>query len=94
MSTPNVTAIDSETLMRRDGYMKPKEAARQLGCGERWLLDGLNRHGFPHTRLGQAKWLNEENLREIRSLCQVPADRTKMSRLRRSMKAQQVRAAA
>lgn len=94
MSTPNVTAIDSETLMRRDGYMKPKEAARQLGCGERWLLDGLNRHGFPHTRMGRAKWLSRDDLAEIRKLCQVPADRSKISRLRRSMKAQQVRTAA
>lgn len=94
MSTSNVTAIDAETLMRRDGFMKPKEAARKLGCGERWLLDGLNHHGFPHTRMGRAKWLNEDHIREIRALCEVPADRAKISRLRRSMKAKPARAAA
>lgn len=84
MSAPNVTPIDIDSMMRRDGYMKPKDAARALGCGERWLLDGLNRHGFPHTRLGRAKWLSEDHIREIRTLCEVPADRAKISRLRRN----------
>ncbi|MFJ9012270.1 hypothetical protein [Streptomyces canus] len=84
MSAPNVTQIDVDSMMRRDGYVKPKEAARQLGCGERWLLDGLNRHGFPHTRMGRAKWLSEDDIREIRALCQIPADRSKIARLRKS----------
>lgn len=84
MSTPNVTAIDTDSLMERDGYMKPRAAAEQLGCGYRWLLDGLNHHGFPHTRMGRAKWLSEDNIREIRTLCQIPADRTKIARLRRA----------
>jgi hypothetical protein len=87
MSAPDTpTAADTETMMRRDGYMKPAEAARELGCGERWLLDGLNRHGFPHTRMGRAKWLSPENLAEIRKLCSVPAEPAKISRLRRSMR--------
>ena len=85
MSTPDTPTVDIETIMRRDGYMRPDEAARQLGVGYRWLLDGLNRHGFPHTRMGRAKWLSQDNLREIRALCQIPADRTKIARLRRAM---------
>lgn len=93
MSIPDAPTIDVDALMRRDGYMKPKEAARALGCGERWLLDGLNRHGFPHTRMGRAKWLSEDNVREIRALCQIPADRTKIARLRRSMSKPAARAA-
>lgn len=84
MSAPNVTEADIDSMMRRDGYMKPEDAARELGCGKRWLLDGLNRHGFPHTRMGRAKWLSQDNIREIRALCQVPADRTKIARLRRN----------
>lgn len=84
MSTPNITEADIDSMMHRDGYMKPKAAARALGCGERWLLDGLNKHGFPHTRLGRAKWLTQDDLKEIRALCQVPADRAKISRLRRA----------
>lgn len=85
MSAPDTPTVDIDTIMRRDGYRKPAEAARELGCGYRWLLDGLNQHGFPHTRMGRAKWLSEDNIREIRALCQVPADRTKIARLRRSM---------
>ena len=85
MSAPNVTKLDVDSMMRRDGYVKPKEAARELGCGERWLLDGLNHHGFPHTRMGRAKWLSEDDIREIRTLCKVPADKAKIARLRRSM---------
>ena len=85
MSTTEITTIDVESMMRRDGYVKPKEAARALGISERWLLDGLNKHGFPHTRMGRAKWLSEDHIRQIRDLCEVPADRAKIARLRRSM---------
>lgn len=86
MSTPNTPTADNDidTMMRRDGYMKPDEAARELGCGARWLLDGLNHHGFPHTRMGRAKWLSPDDCAEIRKLCRVPAEPAKISRLRRS----------
>jgi hypothetical protein len=85
MSTPETPTLDTETMMRRDGYLPPDEAARDLGCGKRWLLDGLNRHGFPHTRMGRAKWLSREDREEIRKLCRVPAEPAKIARLRRSM---------
>lgn len=96
MSTPNtdIATVDIGALMRRDGYRDPKEAAREMGCGYRWLLDGLNKHGFPHTRMGRSKWLSEDNMREIRTLCQVPADRAKIARLRRSTASKPARAAA
>lgn len=94
MSAPDTPTVDIDSIMQRDGYMKPREAAMQLGCGYRWLLDGLNQHGFPHTRMGRAKWLSEDNIREIRALCQVPADRTKIARLRKSATAKPARAAA
>ncbi|MFJ7963203.1 hypothetical protein [Streptomyces sp. NPDC096324] len=86
MSTPSTPtpAEDAETMMRRDGYLPPREAAVDLGCGHRWLLDGLNQHGFPHTRMGRAKWLSPEDRAEIRKLCRVPAEPAKISRLRRS----------
>ncbi|MFE9432915.1 hypothetical protein [Streptomyces sp. NPDC006640] len=86
MSTPNTPtpAEDLDTMMRRDGYMKPAEAARELGCGVRWLLDGLNKHGFPHTRMGRAKWLHRDDVAEIRKLCRVPAEPAKIARFRRA----------
>ncbi len=89
-STPTIgsptdeTAADTDTMMRRDGYLPPDEAAIDLGCGKRWLLDGLNKHGFPHTRMGRAKWLSPEDRAEIRKLCRIPAEPAKISRLRRA----------
>ncbi|MFT2014649.1 hypothetical protein ACMA1D_02190 [Streptomyces sp. 796.1] len=81
---PTTTEVETPAaLMRRDGYMKPEEAAEDLGCGVRWLLDGLNRHGFPHTRMGKAKWLSEQDRIAIRELCHVPAQPGKISQLRR-----------
>ncbi|GGV46258.1 hypothetical protein [Streptomyces spectabilis] len=79
-SAPGTT----ETMMRRDGFLPPDEAAEDLGCGKRWLLNGLNRHGFPHTRMGRAKWLSPEDRAEIRQLCRVPAEPAKIARLRKS----------
>ncbi|MEV5236424.1 hypothetical protein [Streptomyces pseudogriseolus] len=84
MSTPTPDTVDIGELMRRDGYRDPKEAARAMGVGYRWLLDGLNKHGFPHTRMGRSKWLSEDDIREIRTLCAIPADRSKIARLRRA----------
>jgi hypothetical protein len=83
-----------ESIMLRDGYMKPDAAAEYLGCGKRWLLDGLNHHGFPHTRMGQAKWLSPEDCEEIRKLCRVPAEPAKISKLRRRSSRKPARAAA
>lgn len=70
--------------MRRDGYMRPADAAKDLGCGKRWLLDGLNIHGFPHTRMGKAKWLSPEDREAIRDLCKVPGSPEKMAQFRRA----------
>lgn len=74
----------SEATMRRDGYMTPTEAAENLGCSKRWLLDGLNKHGFPHTKMGRAKLLSPEDREQIRKLCRVPAEPAKIAVFRRS----------
>lgn len=67
------TAESTETMMQRDGYMEPKDAAIDIGCGERWLRDGANKHGFPHYRLGKSLWFSPENRREIREWHRQPA---------------------
>ncbi|MGW7551718.1 hypothetical protein [Streptomyces rimosus] len=56
-----------------DGFMKPHEAARELGCGERWLRDGANHRGFPHHRLGKFLQFSRQDRDAIRVLCRVPA---------------------
>ncbi|MFI2242626.1 hypothetical protein [Streptomyces chrestomyceticus] len=56
-----------------DGFMKPGEAARELGCGERWLRDGANHRGFPHHRLGKFLQFSRQDRDEIRGLCRIPA---------------------
>ncbi|MGQ4343497.1 hypothetical protein [Streptomyces sp. SAS_275] len=82
-STPT-TGSNTETMMRKLGYLPADEAAVDLGCGKRWLLDGMNKHGFPHTRMGRAKWLSPEDRAEIVKLCRVPAEPAKIARLRRA----------
>src|SRR5690606_40344895 len=85
MSTPRTPTTDTDTMIRRDGYLPPDEAARDLGCGKRWPLVVLNRHGFPHSRVGRAKWLSPEDREEIRKLSRVPAEPAKIARLHQSM---------
>lgn len=60
-------------MMERDGYMRLPQAAKELDCGERWLRDGANHHGFPHTRMGKAMWFSPEDLVKIRDRHQQPA---------------------
>jgi hypothetical protein len=54
-------------------YHKPGEAAALLKVGERWLRDGANHHGFPHSRPG--KWLvfSDDDLAVIYEMFRVPA---------------------
>lgn len=54
-------------------YHSPKEAAELLKVGERWLRDGANHRGFPHSRPG--KWLvfSDHDLAEIYEMFRVPA---------------------
>ncbi|MGK5730234.1 hypothetical protein [Streptomyces sp. URMC 124] len=68
------------TTMERDGFMRPKEAAQDIGCGERWLKDGANQRGFPHTRLGKFLWFSPEDRVQIRDMHRVPAQPAKMRR--------------
>lgn len=84
MSNPEETAQPDPTTMERDGFMKPKEAAKDIGCGERWLRDGANKWGFPHHRLGKALWFSPEDRIEIRNLSRIPAQPAKMRRRTKS----------
>lgn len=69
--------------LERDGYLRAKDAARAIGCGERWLREGANHHGFPHTRAQKrAMWFSPEDITEIRKLLHVPAQPAKMRRRR------------
>ncbi|WP_328743544.1 helix-turn-helix domain-containing protein (plasmid) [Streptomyces caniferus] len=66
------------------GYvtLTPKEAAKALGCGERFLLDGCNKHGFPYIGLGKAKRFGPAELRQIQDMCRVPAQPARLAKAR------------
>ncbi|MEV8474904.1 hypothetical protein [Streptomyces sp. NPDC051173] len=86
MPTPEDQIQPSETTMERDGFMRPRDAARDIGCGERWLRDGANHFGFPHTRMGKALWFSPDDRLQIRDMCHVPAQPGKARRRRNSGK--------
>jgi hypothetical protein len=46
----------------------PGEAARVIGCGERWLRDGANHRGFPHHRFGKFLRFSLQDCREIKEI--------------------------
>jgi hypothetical protein len=56
-----------------DDFMKLKDAAQDIGCGERWLRDGINHGGFPHDRYGQTIWISRQQRDQIRALHRAPA---------------------
>ncbi|MBD0743488.1 hypothetical protein [Streptomyces sp. CBMA152] len=51
-----------------DDFMKVAAAAKDIGCGERWLRDGINHGGFPHDRYGKSIWLSRQQRAEIRRM--------------------------
>lgn len=59
--------------VEHDDFMNIKDAAKDIGCGERWLRDGVNHGGFPHDRYGQAVWFSRQQRAQIRALHRVPA---------------------
>lgn len=61
-----------------DDFKRLKEAAKDIGCGERWLRDGINHHGFPHDRYGQAIWLSRQQRDQIRAMHRAPAEPKRM----------------
>lgn len=56
-----------------DDFLDIKESAKDIGCGERWLRDGVNHGGFPHDRYGKALWFSRQQREEIRSMHRVNA---------------------
>lgn len=75
-----IQTASTTTTMERDGFLRPRQAAKDIGCGERWLRDGANHFGFPHHRLGQALWFSPEDRVQIRDMCRVPAQPRKARR--------------
>ncbi|MEU3355130.1 hypothetical protein [Streptomyces sp. NPDC037389] len=55
-------------LAQGEVTLDPGEAARVIGCGERWLRDGANQHGFPHHRFGKFLRFSLQDCREIREM--------------------------
>lgn len=54
-------------------FLNLKDSAKDIGCGERWLRDGINHGGFPHDRYGKAIWLSSKQREQIRAMHRAPA---------------------
>lgn len=61
-------------------YYGIKEAAKKLGVGERWLRNGVNHGGFPHSRPGKFIVFDEADLAEIYRMFRVPAHTVRRGR--------------
>lgn len=78
MTSPEANRTGTEREAMIDAAMRaleqgevtldPKEAARVIGCGERWLRDGANQRGFPHHRFGKFLRFSLQDCREIREM--------------------------
>lgn len=61
-------------------YFTVKEAAEKLRVGERWLRDGVNHRGFPHSRPGKPIVFDAADLAEIYRMFRVPAHTVRRGR--------------
>ena len=77
MSTPKIAD-------EHDGFLGLADSAKAIGCGERWLRDGANHHGFPHHRFGKSMQFSAQDRAEIRKLCRRPAEPAKISKFRKA----------
>ncbi|ELP66019.1 DNA-binding protein [Streptomyces turgidiscabies] len=78
MTSPETNRTGAERKAMIDAAMRaleqgevtldPGEAARVIGCGERWLRDGANQRGFPHHRFGKFLRFSLQDCREIREI--------------------------
>jgi len=59
--------------VEHDDFKNLADSASDIGCGQRWLRDGVNHGGFPHDRYGQALWFSRQQRDEIRAMHRVPA---------------------
>ncbi|MFJ3950217.1 hypothetical protein ACIPXV_09130 [Streptomyces libani] len=76
-----------KALERDEVMLDPKDAARVIGCGERWLRDGANHSGFPHHRLGRFLKFSLQDCREIRAMNREKAKPSELAKARRNRKA-------
>ncbi|MFD4476058.1 hypothetical protein ACFWPU_08075 [Streptomyces sp. NPDC058471] len=70
-------------LEQGEATLAPGEAARVIGCGERWLRDGANHRGFPHHRFGKFLRFSLQDCREIRNLNREKARPSELAKARR-----------
>lgn len=93
MSSPEATPTGTDheaiveaaikALERDEVMLDPKDAARVIGCGERWLRDGANHSGFPHHRLGKFLKFSLQDCREIRAMNREKARPSELAKARR-----------
>lgn len=66
------TAIQLNPVVDDAGFYNPKEAAQRLRISERAIRDGINHHGWPHSRIGRRLVISEADLAEIYHLHRAP----------------------
>lgn len=67
-----LATVPSQPDVNPGEYYDIKEAAKKLRCGERWLRDGCNHNGFPHSRTGKSIVFNGPDLAEIYARFRTP----------------------
>ncbi|WP_424863114.1 helix-turn-helix domain-containing protein [Streptomyces sp. MMS24-I29] len=72
-----------KALEQGEAMLTPEEAARAIGCGERWLRDGANRRGFPHHRFGKFLRFSLQDCREIQEMNRERARPSELAKARR-----------
>ncbi|KAB7832505.1 hypothetical protein FRZ00_34735 [Streptomyces mobaraensis] len=66
-----------------EAMLEPKDAAKVIGCGERWLREGANHRGFPHHRFGRFLQFSLQDCREIREMHREKARPSELAKARR-----------
>lgn len=72
-----------KALERGEVMLVLADAARVLGCGERWLRDGANHRGFPHHRFGKFLRFSLQDCREIKEMNRKQARPSQLTKARR-----------
>ncbi|KOT57759.1 MULTISPECIES: hypothetical protein [Streptomyces] len=72
-----------KALEQNEIMLEPKDAAKVIGCGERWLRDGANHSGFPHHRFGRFMKFSLQDCREIREMNRETARPSELAKARR-----------
>ncbi|MGW0883298.1 hypothetical protein [Streptomyces sp. NPDC002671] len=72
-----------KALEQDEVMLDPKDAAKVIGCGERWLREGANHRGFPHHRFGKFLRFSLQDCREIREMNREKARPSELAKARR-----------